>query len=323
MAGHGKQLALVVGTPRGFTRSVLESLLKRGSRVLLSCGDPAVGEQEQSRLSSLYGKNQVLFTPGDHTCPLALEQIIVKALDTFGEVNLIVNSTANDPQRVSGDEVQSGRDLHNLEAVSSSDLRGLESRLDSQQQREDVQGIRRMGRLAFKYMGTQNGFQGGSLLNLTSSVELGSGAGAGSCTVLGTTRALGLLSRAVEHGVRTTTVYQPAIDYPDLSQAAQITDDSHSPHNKWDRYSAYIRDYTGYMALHTGDTAPPGTAWAFNPSIRLEEVLPERLASSCGITNKMCFWTGCPMVRDAELAEVVGSGSGPAPGEEERRERWD
>ena len=71
-----------------------------------------------------------------------------------------------------------------------------------------------------------------------------------------------------------------------------------------------------YMALHVGDTAPPGTAWAFNKDIkwvtkvikqmkiiiknqniqmilyastifRLEEVQPESLASSCGITNKV------------------------------------
>ena len=78
------------------------------------------------------------------------------------------------------------------------------------------------------------------------------------------------------------------------------------------------------MALHVGDTAPPGTAWAFNKDIkcvlkqdrdrdddyarviswssimeeliidlpeksisRLEEVQPESLASSCGITNKV------------------------------------
>jgi len=105
--------------------------------------------------------------------------------------------------------------------------------------------------------------------------------------------------------VRTTTVYQPTIDYPDLSVAAQITDDSHSPHYKWDRYSAYIRDYTGYMALHVGDTASPGTAWAFNKDIKLEEVQPESLASSCGITNKMCFWMGCPMVKDVEAEEVL------------------
>ena len=68
--------------------------------------------------------------------------------------------------------------------------------------------------------------------------------------------------------------------------------------------------------MHVGDTAPPGTAWAFNKDIkwviklilkmkisrisiselyhlysskifRLEEVQPESLASSCGITNKV------------------------------------
>ena len=118
-------------------------------------------------------------------------------------------------------------------------------------------------------------------MNLTSAVELSCSAGAGTCTVLGTTRVLGMHNRAEEHGVRTTTVYQvetsrsrpcekliimksrqedssrghktilfqPTIDYPDLSQAAQITDDSHSPHYKWDRYSAYIREYTGWVVI--------------------------------------------------------------------------
>ena len=63
-------------------------------------------------------------------------------------MNLIVNSTANDPQKLS------------LEELSESiDLRGLEKRLDIRQQEEDVEGIRRLGRLAVKYMGKQNGFQ--------------------------------------------------------------------------------------------------------------------------------------------------------------------
>lgn len=296
MASPGKQLCLVVGTPRGFTRSVLESLLKRGSRVLLSCRDSVLGDMEQQRLSSLYGKNQIHFSPVDHTSPLALESVFVKALDTFGEIHLIVNSTANDPLKVAREE------------LATPDLSRLEESLDSRLLQEDVEGIRRMGGLAIKYLGKQNGFQGGSLLNLTSGVELqGGGSSAGSCTVLGTTRALGLHTRCSQHRVRVTTVYQPTIDYPDLSQAAQITDDSHSPHNKWHRYSAYIRDYTGYMALHTGDTAPPGTAWAFNQDIRLEEILPETLGRSCGITNKMCFWMGCPMVTDSEPSALVGS----------------
>ena len=37
--------------------------------------------------SSLYGKNKVHFTAGDHTCPRNLESVFIKALDTFGEVN--------------------------------------------------------------------------------------------------------------------------------------------------------------------------------------------------------------------------------------------
>ena len=59
-----------------------------------------------------------------------------------------MNSTANDPQKLSRKELS-----------ESIDLRGLEKRLDIRQQEEDVEGIRRMGRLAVKYMGKQNGFQ--------------------------------------------------------------------------------------------------------------------------------------------------------------------
>ncbi len=55
------------------------------------------------------------------------------------------------------------------------------------------------------------------------------------CTVLGTTRALGVNKQVARHGVRHMTVYQPNIDYPDLSPAAQITDDEHSPYYTWNR----------------------------------------------------------------------------------------
>jgi len=89
-----------------------------------------------------------------------------------------------------------------------------------------------------KYLGKQNGFAGGSYLNLTSSVELEPGGGghcSGGCSVLGTTRALGLARSVARHGVRTTTIYQPTIDYPELNMAAQITDDEHTPYNTWSR----------------------------------------------------------------------------------------
>lgn len=312
MASPGKQLCLVLGTPRGFTRSVLESLLKRGSRVLLSCRDTSLGDREQARLSSLYGKNQIHFAPADPGCPLALEALFVQALDTFGEIHLIVNSTANDPLRVTREELEIGP------------LNQVEQKLDLRLQQQDVEGIRRVGDLALRYQGKHQGGQGGSLLNLVSDVELcpslssgpssspmseplARGSGCSQCTVLGVTRALGLHRTYMETGLRVTTVYQPTIDYPDLSQAAQITDDSHSPHNKWDRHSAYIRDYTGYMSLHTGDAAPSGTAWAFNNHIKLEEVQPESLERTCALTNKMCYWMGCPLVADTRAQETVAS----------------
>lgn len=110
--------------------------------------------------------------------------------------------------------------------------------------------------IAVKYLGKQNGFQGGNLLNLSSSTELFHKTtniqspssntlkpssvsrceeGAETCSVLGTTRGLGVAKNVDVHGVKIFTVYQPSIDYPELSVAAQITDDEHSPYYQWNR----------------------------------------------------------------------------------------
>ena len=43
---------LVLGHPRGLTRSVLEALVKRGSPVVVACPDRREAEQEQHRLRS-------------------------------------------------------------------------------------------------------------------------------------------------------------------------------------------------------------------------------------------------------------------------------
>jgi len=287
MPNIGKQMCLVVGTPRGFTRSVLQALLKRGSKVMFACSDQHVGIPEHTRLSSLYGPHQVLYHPLKDKSFHALESLFLKALATFGEINCVVNSTANDKLQLRPEILQG-------------DLNMVERKLDSLLVEQDVNSITRVGHLATKYMGKQNGFLGGTLLNLTSSVELTGGSECGGCTVLGMTRSLGLDARVGVHGVKTCTVYQPTIDYPDFPQAAQITDDQHSPYYEWNKYSSYIREYTGYMALHTGETQQPGTAWTFNQRLRLEEVTPENIGRTCSITNKMCFWLGCPLVSEEE-----------------------
>ena len=91
---------------------------------------------------------------------------------------------------------------------------------------QDVVGLKRLGHLATKYMGKQNGWAGGTLLNISSSTELSPGAGTGQCTVLGTTRALGLVPGVARSGLRVSTVYHPAVNYTDLGwRSAQITDD--------------------------------------------------------------------------------------------------
>ena len=210
--------------------------------------------------------------------------MFLRALDTLGDVSLVVNSTANTPVSLDRREVAEIRDIARLNR-----------RIDRQLIRQDVEGLKRLGRLATKYMGKQGGGGGGTLLNISSSTELSPGAGTGQCTVLGTTRALGLVPGVARSGLRVSTVYHPAVDYTDLGwRSAQITDDQHSPYHggmdNINKYSCYLRsniktltqdtiyscvitrEYTGYMALHIADTGTPGAAWAFTPEWRLQQV---------------------------------------------------
>jgi len=292
----GKQMCLMVGTPRGFSRSVLEALLKRGSKVVLTCSNEMVAGEEQKRLSSLYGSNQIIFTPSNHTNERQLESVFIRALDTLGEISFIVHSSANEPLKVSRQEL-------------SGDVRRVNRKLDRYLIKQDVDGLKRLGKLATKFMGKHNGWQGGTLLNISTSTELTPGvdigSGHGQCSVLGTTRALGLVSGVERTGVRVCNVYHPAVDFTDHScRSAQITDDQHSPYGggDMDKYSCYLREYTGYMALHIADTGPAGAAWSFSDEFRLKQVSPGDVKTCCGIANKMCYWLGCPMVSAIETS---------------------
>jgi len=337
------QICLVIGTPRGFTRSVLEALLKRGSRVILACPDPILCQAEHRRLSELYGASQLSVNVVEDNDTKGLESVLIRALDSHGDINTIINSTSDSKLKINSNELR-GR------------LDDVEVYLNRKQLDQEVQSIKRISKLAIKYLGLQNGFEGGSLMNLVTRTELNantrshpkikksvniqdtittslplstavqlssvssccgaktidnfgakistaattSSTEGSCCTVLGTTRALGACKQVERHGVRTMTVYQPNIDYPDLSPAAQITDDEHSPYYTWNRYSAYCREYSGYMALHLADTATSGTAWKFNSELKLEQVKPADLPNSCKLTNKMCYWLGCPHVSEDE-----------------------
>jgi len=289
MAGTGRPLCLVIGSPKGFTRSVLEALLKRGSKVFLSCSDEFAGLKEKERLSSLYGQNRVFFSHADSSSKNSLENVFSSALSDCGEISCVVNSTADQHLKISArDIISQGHDLIKVDRL-----------LTAHQVRQDVSSLQRVAQLATKYMGTHNGFSGGTLLSLVSNAELSPSVQTSTtnqltCSVLGTTRALGTNSKVARHGVRTVTVYQPCLEYEDSDFHLQTSEN----YPQWDKYSEYTREYTGYMALHTGTTQPPGTAWAFNKELRLQEVTHSNMPSSCRIANKMCFWLGCPMLEE-------------------------
>merc|ERR1712106_1002689 len=229
-----KQTCLVIGKPRGFTRSVLEALLKRGSKVMFTYADNQGGKQELNRLSTLYGSQQVQFYALDQHSTTSLDSVFLKAMGTFGEISFIVNSTINDT---------------------------IEDKKEANRKDVDASSISKTSLLATKYMGKRNGYLGGTLLNVSNQ------------PVDKTKQFLeksGLAKSLAQAGVKTCTVYRPDMDYPD--RELQITDDQHSPYYSSNKYNSYIRNYTGYMAVHVCQTCAPGTEWAFNKSLKLEEI---------------------------------------------------
>jgi len=295
--GLCRQLCLVVGTPRGFTRSVVEALLKRGSKVLLTCSNKSVAFEEHKRLSDVYGPGQVFYSPCDQTDDSQLESLFIRALDTLGEIRLIVHSSANDPLQLQREDIQG-------------DISKVNRKLDRFLLEQDVVGLKRLGHLATKYMGKHNGWAGGTLLNISSSTEVAGGPRVrGDCTVLGTVRALGLHSSVQRSGVKVCNLYQPGLHFSDTDLELKSREMREEREDHHHHSPSYIRDYTGYMALRLVDTAGPGTAWNFGPEMRLQQVGPADISSTCGLANKMCYWLGCPMVAEPSLDCAVSCGS--------------
>ena len=97
------------------------------------------------------------------------------------------------------------------------------------------------------------------------------------------------MARLLGQGVKECGVVRPGVEFPD-SEQVHITDDQHSPcsqHNKWItlsivqlstcyhhviRNSNYVRDYTGYMTVHTALTCPPGSTWAFDRNFKVVQL---------------------------------------------------
>ena len=107
-----QNICVVIGKPRGFTKSVLEALLKRGSQVMMVCSesDATMAKSEVNRLGysfvkfpltpincfirELYNSQRLQFSTIQEKCSRGrdIDQMFSKVQEKFGNINLIVNS---------------------------------------------------------------------------------------------------------------------------------------------------------------------------------------------------------------------------------------
>jgi 3-oxoacyl-[acyl-carrier protein] reductase len=105
--------AIVTGSARGIGRATAELLAEQGARVLINDLDGDVAEQAASEIS---GETAVF--GGDLTKEGVPDQLIQKAVDEFGQIDIIVNNAGytrdNVIHKMSDDEFQAMLDIHTV-----------------------------------------------------------------------------------------------------------------------------------------------------------------------------------------------------------------
>jgi 3-oxoacyl-[acyl-carrier protein] reductase len=105
--------AIVTGSARGIGRATAELLAEQGARVLINDLDGDVAEQAASEIS---GETAVF--GGDLTKEGVPDQLIQKAVDEFGQIDIIVNNAGytrdNVIHKMTDDEFQAMLDIHTV-----------------------------------------------------------------------------------------------------------------------------------------------------------------------------------------------------------------
>src|SRR5580704_10675137 len=103
--------AIVTGSARGIGRATAELLVSQGAKVLINDLDGDVAEQAASEIQ---GETAVF--AGDLTTPGAPDQLVQKAIDSFGQLDIIVNNagyTLDAPvHKMSDEHFQAMLDIH-------------------------------------------------------------------------------------------------------------------------------------------------------------------------------------------------------------------
>jgi len=105
--------AIVTGSARGIGRATAELLSEQGAQVLINDLDGDVAEQASSEIA---GETAVY--AGDLTKPGAADELVAKAIDAFGQIDIIVNNagyTVDAPvHKMSDDQFQKMLDIHTI-----------------------------------------------------------------------------------------------------------------------------------------------------------------------------------------------------------------
>jgi len=105
--------AIVTGSARGIGRATAELLVAQGAQVLINDLDGDVAEQASSEIS---GETAVF--AGDLTKPGVPDQLVQKAIDSFGKIDIIVNNagyTLDAPiHKMSDEHFQAMLDIHTV-----------------------------------------------------------------------------------------------------------------------------------------------------------------------------------------------------------------
>jgi 3-oxoacyl-[acyl-carrier protein] reductase len=105
--------AIVTGSARGIGRATAELLAEQGARVLINDLDGDVAEEAASEIA---GETTVF--GGDLTQPGAPDQLVEKAVDEFGQIDIIVNNAGYTwdgvAHKMSDEQFQAMLDIHTI-----------------------------------------------------------------------------------------------------------------------------------------------------------------------------------------------------------------
>src|SRR6516164_6284375 len=105
--------AIVTGSARGIGRATAELLAAHGAQVLINDLDGAIAEQAGKEIAA-----ETAVFAGDLTRPGVPDELVQKAIDSFGKIDIIVNNagyTVDSPiHKMSDDDFQRMLDIHTI-----------------------------------------------------------------------------------------------------------------------------------------------------------------------------------------------------------------